>query len=98
MPKGRKVTRGGTRGFDFSEEADLTNQQLADELAKVTPLTADELNKLLPRKADKERLTELIAIVGSAASENARAAKLAENMGTLGGVVVKLIGAYLRLT
>jgi hypothetical protein len=83
--------------FDFSEEANLTNQQLAEELAKVTPMTADEINKLLPRKADKQRMADLIAIVGSAASENSRAAKLAENMGQLGGVVVKLLGAYLRL-
>jgi hypothetical protein len=83
--------------FDFSEEANLTNQQLAEELAKVTPMTADEINKLLPRKVDKQRLADLIAIVGGAASENTRAAKLAENMGELGGVVVKLLGAYLRL-
>jgi len=83
--------------FDFSDEANLTNQQLAEELAKVTPMTADEINRMLPRKADKQRLAELIAIVGSAASENARAAKLAQNMGELGGVAVKLLGAYLRL-
>jgi hypothetical protein len=79
--------------FDFSDEANITNKQLAGELAKVTPMTVDEINKLL---VDKQRLAELISIVNSAAAENTRTAELTNKMGDLGGVVMKLLSTYLR--
>jgi hypothetical protein len=83
--------------FDFSEEAALTNQQLAEEIAKLTPLTAEEVNKLLPTKADKQKLQQLITIVGGATSENKKIASLTQNIGELGGVVVRVLGKVLKL-
>jgi uncharacterized ParB-like nuclease family protein len=83
--------------FDFSEEAELTNQQLADELAKLTPMTVDELNKLLPELEDKQKFQQLIDIVGKAGSDNAKIAALTSNIGQLGGVAVKVLGALLKL-
>ena len=65
--------------YDFSEEAKLTNEQLGDELAKLTPLTVVEINKLLPRRADKEGLKQLIELVNNSASQNKKLASLTSN-------------------
>lgn len=81
--------------YDFSEEAKLTNAQLADELAKRTPLKTEELNKLLPRKIDKENFNKLLDIVNSSASQQKKLASLKENIEDLGGVVIKLLDKYL---
>jgi predicted Zn-ribbon and HTH transcriptional regulator len=82
--------------YDFSEEAKLTNEQLRDELAKLTPLTAEEINKLLPERADKERLKQLIKIVNSSASQNEKLASFTSNFAELGGVVLTLLTKYLK--
>ena len=82
--------------YDFSEEAKLTNEQLAEELAKITPLTAEELNKLLPRKVDKKRFEQILNIVNSAASQQKKLAALQDNIAELGGVVIKLLVKYLK--
>jgi hypothetical protein len=72
-----------------------TNDELADELARVTPLTQEKLNKLLPTRQDKENLAKLMAIVTSSASQNQKVADLRKNMTKLGGVVVKVLGALI---
>ncbi len=82
--------------YDFSEEAKLTNEQLGEELAKLTPLTVEEVNKLLPRRADKERLQQLIQLVNSSASQNKKLASLTSNFEELGGVVLTLLTKYLK--
>ena len=82
--------------FDFSEEAELTNAELAGELAKLAPLTATQIQELLPKREDKARLAQLIEIVGGATSQNKKVAALTDNMSELGGVVVKLLGKYLN--
>ena len=83
-------------GYDFSEEAKLTNEQLGDELARLTPLTAEEINKLLPKKTDKERLKQLIQLVNSSASQNKKLASLTSNFSELGGVVLTVLTKYLK--
>ena len=83
-------------GYNFSEEAKLTNQELGDELAKLTPLTAEEINKLLPKKADKEGLKQLIQLVNSSASQNKKLASLTSNFAELGGVVLAVLTKYLK--
>ena len=83
--------------FKFDKEATLTNEQLAGELAKLTPLTMDEINDLLPSKIDKQRFQQLLDIVGSSAAENNKVAQLTQNIGEVGGVVVRLLGNYLKL-
>lgn len=82
--------------YDFTEEAELTNSQLAGELAKVSPLTADEVEQMLPRKADKQRLGDLINIVNSSASRNRKVAKLTDNIADLGAVVVRMLEKYFK--
>ena len=82
--------------YDFSEEAKLTNEQLAGELAKLTPLTSEEVNKLLPKRADKERLQQLIQLVNSSASQNRKLASLTSNFEELGGVVLTVLTKFLK--
>ncbi len=82
--------------YDFGPEAELTNEQLAGELAKLTPLTAQEVNKLLPRKVDKQHLRQLIEIVNCSASQNSKLASIKSNFATLGGVALKLLTKYLK--
>lgn len=78
--------------FNFDEEAQLTNTQFADEIAKLTTLKNDEIARLFPTKVDKERLVELMKIVKSSASRNTKAARLEQNISNLGGAVVKVLG------
>lgn len=83
-------------GYDFSEEAKLTNQQLAGELAKIGPLSEKEVNRLLPNKIDKERLQKLINIVNSSSSEAEKIASLRENVTELGSVMIKIISKLFK--
>ncbi len=43
------------------DAAEMTNKQLADELAAVTRLSREELNELLPTKNDKEKFSSVNA-------------------------------------
>jgi len=81
--------------YNFSKPAEVTNEQFADELAKYSPLKAEELNKLLPNKIDKKHFGDLINIVNSSASQQKKLASLTDNIGELGGVVIKLLTKYL---
>jgi hypothetical protein len=81
--------------YDFSEEAELTNKQLAGELARLTPLTEEQVGNLLPTKADKQRLKQLIEIVSSSASQNQKVASLTSNFSELGTVVLKVLTRFL---
>jgi len=82
--------------YNFTEEVNLTNEQLGDELAKLTPLTAEEVNRLLPKRADKEGLKQLIQIVNSSASQNKKLASLTSNFEELGGVVLTVLTKFLK--
>ena len=82
--------------YDFTEEAELTNRQLAGELAKLTPLTEEQVSRLLPRKTDKQRLKKLIEIVNSSASQNQKLAVLTSNLSELGDVTLKVLTKYFR--
>ena len=75
--------------------ADKTNRELAEEIAQVTTMTADKIQRMLPKKADKERLAELMAIVNSSASNNVKVATLQKNIKQLGFVVLKVLKAAL---
>jgi DNA-directed RNA polymerase subunit F len=77
--------------FDFSEEARITNEELATEIARITPLTTAKLAEILPKREDKERLKTLIEIVKGAQSTNEKVAALRSNIGELGGVVVTIL-------
>ncbi len=72
-----------------------TNAELAEDLAKLTPLTQEKLARMLPTKADKENMARLMAIVTASTSHNQKITALRDNIGDLGGVVLKVLGAVL---
>ncbi len=72
---------------------ETTNKKLANELARLTPITEEELKALLPTKEDKEHFAELMAIVKSASAENKKIAELGRSMERLGAVVVRVLDA-----
>lgn len=80
--------------FDFSEEARITNEKLADEIARATSLTAARLQEILPAREDKERLKLLIDIVRGAGTKSEKVATLRKNIGELGGVVVTILKEF----
>lgn len=73
------------------EAARKTNDKLLDDLARLTRLTDAQLSKLLPEKEDKENLAKLLAVVGSATTQNQKVAALRSNFETLGPVVMKVL-------
>lgn len=82
--------------YDFSDAANRTNEALSGELAKLSPLTAAEIEKLLPKKVDKQRFAAVLKIVNSSASQNNKVAVLRQNFTELGGVMLKVLGKYLK--
>jgi len=70
-----------------------TNEELRDEIAKLTTLNLEKINSLLPQKADKERMIELMDIVHSAAAANKKVADLGRNIQKLGPVIIKILKA-----
>jgi Trp operon repressor len=67
-----------------------TKVVFADKLSSHTKLTADEIKTLFPTKSDRDELMELIKIVHSDADDKAKQAQLAENIGKVGGAIIKI--------
>ena len=53
-------------------------------------------NLLILRKLYKKKFEELINIVNSSAAQNEKVATLEKNVKSLGGVVIELLGKYLK--
>jgi hypothetical protein len=81
MPKKSKV------GHMASKK---TKKQFSDELSSFTKLTAEEIQQLFPKKSDRDELLTLLEIIYSASDENEKKAEIAEKIGKIGGVVIKL--------
>ena len=80
------------RYADAAEKAaNLTNQQLAGELASLGPLNDSKLNSLLPTKQDKAEFARLMALVEDEAKRDKQMAYLAENLQVVGPVVLKVL-------
>jgi hypothetical protein len=71
--------------------ADLTNKQLAEELAKLGPANAARLNELLPEKKDKEAFAKLMAIVENETRLDNQLAFLAANLQTAGKAALRVL-------
>ena len=71
--------------------AQLTNKQLAGELAQLGPLSVAKLDQLLPEKRDKEEFAKLMAVVQSETDKDKQLAYLENNLQTAGGMVLKLL-------
>jgi len=73
----------------------LTNKQLGEELAKLSPLNDQKLRELLPTKRDKERFAELMAMVEREAARDEQLAYLSKNLQTTGKVVLKVLKYFI---
>lgn len=76
---------------DANDASKQTDQELADAEAMLATVTWDGLKKMLPNPIDQQQLTELMKIVQAATDHNDKVASLIANIGTLGGVVVKVL-------
>lgn len=76
----------------LAEEArEKTNKTLDEEISSLTEMSEKEVSLIVPVKADKEKLALLMSIVSESTSENIRAAKLIQNIGDLGEIVVRVL-------
>ena len=71
--------------------ADDTNKQVASAEARLTSVNWDQIKKMLPSPMDQQQLDELMKIVQAATDHNEKVASLIENIGSLGGIVVKVL-------
>jgi hypothetical protein len=67
-----------------------TNRELAGELHAMTRLTAEEVEALAPTLADKGKLAELMAIVKSAETHNAKVARIVGDAEKFGEIVLRM--------
>ncbi|TAK63641.1 MAG: hypothetical protein EPO24_04015 [Bacteroidetes bacterium] len=76
----------------LDEAEDLTSKQLDSRISSLTKLTDKELSSLFPKAPDKERLLKLMQIVKGATKENEKQQQLIDNIESLAGTVIKLLG------
>lgn len=74
---------------------ELTNKQLADELAAITPFDRDRLREFLPAKRDKEAFIELMEQVEAETAMDIKLAYLQQNISTAGTVVFKVLRSFI---
>jgi hypothetical protein len=75
------------------QAANITNQELATEIASVSVLSRSKIEQLLPNKRDKEAFVQLMHEVESERSEDEKLAFLRTNLETAGKVVLKVLSA-----
>ncbi len=79
----------------YSAAARKARETVAKEhasiISSITSLKDDEIKELFPKRADKERLLELLTIVNESTTENKAKVKLIENIEHVAGTVIKLI-------
>ena len=71
--------------------AELTNKQLATELASVSTLSKKNIKALLPNKEDKEAFLELMDTVHNETLKEEKVAYLEQNAAKVGNVVFTLL-------
>lgn len=72
-----------------------TNQELGSDLARLTTLPEAEIARMFPRKADREKLAKLVAIVKSSTARNRKLADFRKNLSDLGDVAIRLLEHFL---
>lgn len=69
----------------------LTNKQLATEIAALGPMNRETLQKLLPRKREKEVFLKLMKQVEQEKTSDENLAYLKDNLESTGKVIFKLL-------
>ena len=70
-----------------------TDQELADEQAKLSTPSWEEIKKKLPSPMDQKNLDQLMKIVNDATDHNQKVAALISNVSMLGGTIVKILSS-----
>jgi hypothetical protein len=71
-----------------------TDAALASKVSSLTRLTDEEVRRLFPKQADVAKLAQLMGIVRERTSEANRINKLAENMESVGSVILRLLDKF----
>lgn len=77
------------------EAANLTNKQLATEMAALAPFNRDQLQILLPKKRDKEAFLALMRVVEDETDMDEKLAYLRNNIKKAGEVIFKVLQVFL---
>lgn len=79
----------------FSEAAErareLTNKQLAGDIASFSKFTSEEIDKFLPKKADKDAFLKLMAEVEKETSLDDKLSFLRDNIQTAGRAALQVL-------
>ncbi len=79
-----------------AEEArELTNKQLADELAAISTFNREKIQDLLPEKRDKEAFIKLMEQVEADTAMDEKLAFLQDNIKSVGAVAFKLLKTFI---
>ncbi|MEM9821824.1 MAG: hypothetical protein AAF985_12160 [Bacteroidota bacterium] len=73
--------------------ADLTNKQLATEIAAVGNLSRDRIHELLPKKKDKQAFVDLMKEVEAETTMDQKITYLQDNIQSAGKVAFTLLKA-----
>jgi len=80
-------------GFNFDQEREDTNLELAGKLQRLQALTAADIKAVLPDPGDQEEIKRLINAINAAANRNQKMALLQQNLAAGGAAIAKLIGS-----
>ena len=75
----------------LQQAADMTDVELASQISSLTSLNNSQINQLFPAKSDKQNLLKLLDIVNSGTDDNNKITRLAGNIESLAGTVIKLV-------
>jgi len=75
------------------EATQLTNKQLANELAMVSKLSRTSIIELLPKKADKKAFVALMEQVEADTTMDEKLTFLQENIESVGSVALRVLKA-----
>jgi hypothetical protein len=76
----------------LDDAENLTMKELDSCISSFIRLKDSELKSLFPKQTDKNKLIQLMQIVRSASSENARKKELVDNISSLADTVLILLG------
>lgn len=74
-----------------SEASNLTNSELADQIASTTKLDMETINDIIPLKRDKDAFAKLMEQVEADTTMDEKLAFLQDNIQTVGVVALNLL-------
>ena len=74
---------------------ELTDEEYKSVISGLDRLTDKDIGKLFPEQANRDKLTELLALVKAGTSANQKVTKLKENAERFSVVIMKLVKFFL---